>query len=84
MTDTTNLPDPRLLTWTAKQTAAMLGTSLSAVKALTSAGELRAITIHGETRYLPDDVRAYVAGLRPAAPVSTFGPREVLGKQKAG
>lgn len=82
MTDSApNLPDPRLLTWTAKQTAAALGVTLSTVKALTAAGELRTVDICGESRYLPDAVRAYVAGLRPQPHLHAVEePSEWLGK----
>lgn len=85
MTETPNLPDPRLLTWTAKQTAAVLGVTLSTVKALQASGELRPVDICGEARYLPDAVRAYVAELRPVPqrgqwtnPTSTTASRRSL------
>jgi excisionase family DNA binding protein len=70
-------PSPPVLLWTAEEVAYAVAVGVEVIEAKRKAGEITAVKVGRAWRYHPEDVQAWINGLRPAtAPEScTAHPR---------
>ena len=68
---TPDRPAPPALLWTAEDVATATALSTDAIERERKAGRLAAVKVGRAYRYHPDDVQAWINGLRPATAPDT-------------
>jgi excisionase family DNA binding protein len=69
MSDTRPLPP--VLLWTAEEVAYAVAVGVEVIEAKRKAGEITAVKVGRAWRYHPEDVQAWINGLRPATAPDT-------------